>query len=485
MLINSFCHAQSYSGYHTSPYAGVYSILNNPADILNHRVRADINLVGVSAGVGNNIFTFKYNKINSDDEDDEALTFPSPIKRNGKLNLNTDVFGPSVLVRLSDKHAIALTTRARVMANLRGADENLLNTLFQDSIGRELIGSTLNIHDMNINAHAWKEIALSYSRQIGISDYGVWKFGASVKYLGGVAAFSMHSINLSFAHDSIFDISTGSMKDAVLSPKGSIAIGYTKNLDSLSDGFSDYMSFKNWGIGADIGISYEYRDEMQVYGTAYSEKTANYIWKAGVSITDIGSIRYRKPQTKGITTKLNGNNYTVDQLEPPSDSSDFYQMSNYYKKLFNSNTESPDITMQLPTTLHLSYDRYFNKWLGVQGQLNIPLMFSPVAYQTGNYNPASLVITPRAEIPQAGLYVPLTYAAGSGFQMGAALRLGPLTVGSASLINTRILSRTKAADVYFILRVPLFGYREYKDSEPKFQWPKLSRKERHKLNCPK
>jgi hypothetical protein len=224
---------------------------------------------------------------------------------------------------------------------------------------------------------------------------------------------------------------------------------------------------------------------MQVYGTAYSEKTANYIWKVGVSITDIGSIRYHKPETKGIATKFNGSSYTIDQLDPPSDSSDLYQLSNYYKKLFNAGTESPVITMQLPTTLHLSYDRYFNKWLGVQGQLNIPLMFSPVKYYTGNYNPVSLVVTPRAEIPQAGLYVPLSYSLGSGFQMGAALRLGPLTIGSASLINTRILNNTKAADFYFILRVPFFGYREYKDHDEKQQRPKLTRKQRRQLNCPK
>lgn len=485
LSIHFICNAQSYSGYQTSPYAGVYGVLNNPADILNHRVRADINLVGISASAGNNIFTFKYNEINSDDKDAEPFTYPNPIKRSGKMNLNADVFGPGVLIRLSDKHAISLTTRARVMANVRGADELLLNSLFQDTIADELIGTTLNIHDMAINAHAWKEVALTYSRQIGISDYGVWKFGASLKYLGGVAAFSLRTNKLSFAHDSIFDIGSGAMQDAVIGLRGTVAAGYTKNLDSLSDDLNDYLSFKNRGLGLDIGISYEYRNEMQVYGTAYSDKTANYIWKAGVSITDIGSIRYRKPQTKGLSTKLNGTNYTVEQLDPPSDSSDLYQLANYYKNLLNASNEPPDMTMQLPTTLHLSYDRYFNKWLGVQAQLNIPLMFSQVAFHTGNYNPVSLVVTPRAEIPQLGLYVPMSYALGAGFQMGAALRLGPLTVVSASLINTRILSNTKAADFYFILRVPIFGYRAYKDSDPSQERNKLTRKERRKLNCPK
>lgn len=34
--------AQTYIGYHSSPYAGVYAVVTSPADILNHRVRGDV-----------------------------------------------------------------------------------------------------------------------------------------------------------------------------------------------------------------------------------------------------------------------------------------------------------------------------------------------------------------------------------------------------------------------------------------------------------
>jgi hypothetical protein len=472
------CIAQSYIGYHSSSYAGVYSIVTSPADILNHRVRGDFNLVGVSTGIGNNVIKFNYKKRN---DDDGGVSFPDPIKKNGKANINVDVFGPSILIKLSDKHAFALSTRARVVTNVHGISTSILNSILPDTLRSYLIGNTLSLSDMTTNVHAWKEVALTYSRQIANTDFGVWKAGISVKYLGGIAALSLRTNKLSFTHDSIVDPVDNKTKDALINAQGNIVLNYTKNIDSLSG--DDFLSFKNPGVGLDIGVSYEYREEMQVYETSYSDRTANYIWKAGASITDIGFIRYNKDQTKGIATSFKGNTYTLDQLSAPSDSNDVYQVANYYKNLFNANTESSALIMQLPTTLHLTYDRYFNKWLGIQGQINIPLMFSRLTYYTGNYNPVSISVTPRAEVPWGGLYMPVGYNSISGMHAGFAMRLGPLVIGSSSIINSRILGRTKTADVYFILRVPLFGYREYKEKIYKGKH-KLTKKERQALDCP-
>jgi hypothetical protein len=162
---------------------------------------------------------------------------------------------------------------------------------------------------------------------------------------------------------------------------------------------------------------------------------------------------------------------------------DIEQMYNYYKTLFNINTEPALLTMQLPTTLHVTYDRYFNKWLGVQGQLNIPLVFSRLSFYNGNYSPVSLSVTPRAALPWGGVYIPFSYNSVWGMQAGAAVRLGPLVIGSASLINTRFF-KTKGTDMYFILRIPLFGYRPFIPAIFKDAGPKVSKKQRRMLHCP-
>ncbi len=470
--------AQSYEGYSGAPYSGVYAIVTSPADILNHRVRGDVNLAGFSTGIGNNIIRFKYSQRNNDDA---GITWKEPVTRNGKMFFNTDVFGPGFLIRLSDKHAIALTTRARVMANVFGADKAILNTALPDTISGAFINHSLQLHDLSVHAHAWKEIALTYSREIAHNDYGVWKLGLSAKYLGGISAVSLHARGLGYVLDTFFDPGAGRRQGVVTNLNGSLAFGYTKNLDSLTA--NDITSFSNHSLGLDVGVSYEFRDEMQVYETKYSARTDNYVWKIGASITDIGFIRYPRQQTKWVAAKFNKNSYLLDDLAPPADSSDLSQQYNYYKTLFKINTESTLLTMQLPTTLHLTYDRYFNQWLGVQAQLHVPLMLSKISYYNGNYNPVSVQITPRAEAPWGGFYMPFSYNSISGMHVGMALRLGPLVIGSGSFINSRFL-RTKTADAYFILRVPIFGYRPFLPKIFKDEGPKFSKKQRRMLNCP-
>ena len=471
-----FAGAQSYQGYHSSTYTGVYGILTNPTDILNHRFRGDINLVGFSTQVNNNLVTLKLKN-----GDNNNVIYPNPVTKTAKLNFNTDIFGPSFLIRLSDKHAFAITTRARVMANVRGIGSNLLNLTIQDSLEQSLINADLSINNIATNAHAWTELALTYSRQVGISDYGVWKAGVSLKYLSGAAAFSLVTNKLAFTYtDSLAGLPTA--RAAITNLRGNIALDYTKNVDSLDGDLKNYF-FKNPGIGLDIGLNYEYRDEMQVYETAYSDEIRNYVWKAGISITDIGFIRYNKQQTGGFGTTFKGNTYLTDTLKPPSDSTSIQQMANYYRNLFGIRDESSVMTMQLPTMLHLTYDRFFNKVLGIQAQLNVPLVFSPSRYYRGTFNPLSVSVTPRAEISWCGFYLPIAYNSYAGLQVGAAIRLGPLVIGSGSLINTKFLNRTKSADAYFILRIPFFGYREYKEKVKK-DHSKLSKEERKALDCP-
>lgn len=475
------CYSQSYKGYHSSTYTGVYSVLNNPADILNHRFRGDFNLAGVSVAAGNNIFSFRYK--NRKDVNG-GFKYPDPITKNGKGYFNADIFGPSFMIRLSDKNAIALTTRVRGMINLHGISKPVLNLLVQNRIDSSLINNTLTLSNMSVNAHAFKEVALTYSRQIANTDFGVWKAGISLKYLGGLGALSFSTNKLSFTYDSIPDPGGGIVKeDAIINNQGTVALTYTNNADTLSD-FKDYLPFKNPGFGVDVGVSYEFRDEMQVYETQYSERTANYIWRIGASITDIGFVRYSKMQTNGFSVNFKGQTFLVDTLNAPADSGTTSQINNYYQNLFNARNEPTALTMQLPTTLHLAYDRFINKVFGVQAQVDIPLVFSQLNLYNGNYNPVTVSVTPRAEITWAGAYLPLSYNFISGFQAGAAIRLGPLVVGSASIINVRLLGKSKAADLYFILRVPFFGYKPYKNKNSKSSDQKLSRKQKRESGCP-
>ena len=343
--------------------------------------------------------------------------------------------------------------------------------------------SLVNIKGGSIQAHSWNEVAFTYSRQIGVSDFGVWKAAISLKILGGQGGAYLTSDHLMFRYnDSVkTDIDQQLKYGGAVNTAGNININYSNFIDDWGDRYQ-YNFFRQPGFGADIGVTYEYRDVMQVYETAYNEETLNYKWKAGASISDIGSIRYRS-SANAYNTHLSGQQYIFEDLTPPADSSSITSIANWYKRQFPGTSGDTHFSMSLPATVHLTFDYSFNQWFSVATHLLSPIILSKAPYYIGTHSLAQISVTPRAELSWVGFYLPLTYQFAGGFQTGMALRLGPLTIGSASLINLGLLRKAKSGDAYFILRIPFFKYHPYQ-SEESPQNIRLNRRARKALDCP-
>src|SRR4051812_26303519 len=113
--------AQSFTGYDVASYSGVYGTLYNPANILDNRVKADINLVGLSSAEENNVVKIKFKYT------ENAVSIISPTRKTGMGSFQTDVLGPSFMIRLSDKHAFAVSTRFRTQSNVDKLDASAVN----------------------------------------------------------------------------------------------------------------------------------------------------------------------------------------------------------------------------------------------------------------------------------------------------------------------------------------------------------------------
>ena len=90
-------------------------------NILDHRVRADINLAGVSFAEENNVVKLKFKN------PDDAASIIDPTRKTGRGSFQTDALGPSFMIRLSDKHAFAVSTRFRTQSNVDDLDPSLVN----------------------------------------------------------------------------------------------------------------------------------------------------------------------------------------------------------------------------------------------------------------------------------------------------------------------------------------------------------------------
>ena len=80
--------SQSYVGFLTDNYSGVHGVINNPASIADSRFKADINLIGVSALLGNDYFGFNVNDLLDDDYDIEKYS----LRHMGEEHLQSMMF---------------------------------------------------------------------------------------------------------------------------------------------------------------------------------------------------------------------------------------------------------------------------------------------------------------------------------------------------------------------------------------------------------
>ncbi|WP_025743144.1 OmpA family protein [Aquimarina pacifica] len=446
--------SQSYMGFLTDNYSGVHSVLSNPANIADSRFKTDINLVGVSAFIGNDYFGITYSDIFDDNYDieDDASTFPD--EENNVLG-NIDILGPAFMFNLNEKSAIAVFSRARVFYNVSAINGETIESIEDNFDVNE--DFSVNEGDAFISANAWAEIGLTYSRVLMNKEQHFLKGGITLKYLQGLgnAYASGNNLSIDYDNDGISVPIIGSVGS--VETTGQVAYGYSENLENADDDFdaSDFESVAGAsGFGVDLGVVYEWRPDHQDHtfsdskGNTYTYKDINkYKLKFGLSLTDIGSINYKD----GVEERYDVAN-TLDQ-DTFESIEDFDDIENFYTTLDPGDAEKAI----LPTALHLTADYNINNKFYVNLNSDISLTAKNKINRSRIANVVAL--TPRFESKWFSFYSPLSLVQHSGFQWGAGLRAGPLYLGSGSIVSALIGSELKAADVYLGLKVPVYQNR--------------------------
>ena len=443
LIVNVFTiKSQSYTGYFNDNYAGVQSVIYNPASIVDSRFKTDVNLFSISAtgendyyGVSiSDLFTRGYSL------EKEAKTFPS--KDNNFVG-NVDIMLPSFMMNIAPKHSIALYTRARVVSNFLELNGDLVNKILNDFDTSDSFN--LQEGDFNIQENSWAELGASYATILINKKQHFLKGGVTVKYLQGVANTYINGRNLSV--DYIQNDPDILILNELVST-GQISIG--GNIDFTSQSSDFEFSQGSNGVGFDFGFQYEWRPDYEKYDLDNQDgktfKNVNkYKLRAGVSITDLGSIKY-----KGATQNVFDVNMTVNEEDFSSADGISNLLENYYTKI---NT-SIGVKFKLPTMLHLNFDyNIINKFY-----LNLNSDLSLVSKATVNSSLLSNAVnlTPRYESKWFSAYVPVSWMEISGFQMGTGIRIGSLFFGSGSVVTNLFSKESKSIDVHVGLKVPIY-----------------------------
>ncbi|NIG53214.1 DUF5723 family protein [Chitinophaga sp. Cy-1792] len=434
-------HAQDLPGFRTSNYAGVNSVFANPANIADSKYSWDFNLAGVSSGIANNQFKYQLSNVGKAFEMDTIKN--QFFNRNGgasKALITGQVSLPSVMFGVK-KFKFAISNRVRVVGNVNDIDGKLAGKIIDGfSDGKDLPYTIASGNKMRTSANVWYELNMSAAREIFQIGPHYLKGGLTLKFLAGLGNGSMQVDNLQGTL-----VADEARQDAALT-NASGRIGTHFSGFSLFDGNNNNGTSSQTasGYGFDIGFVYEYRNDI----------TNDYKFRLGLAITDIGSMKYTADPYRSGTFDINipaNQRFYLSNLNGVN-IEDYKNKLESYPQYFQQAKDKADETykVSLPGMLNLDGDYHIerNFFVNVSGQFSLATL-KKKAYNSQYIGGFS--ITPRYDGRIFGFFLPLSYNQISKFNAGASFRVGPLYVGSGTVLSA-LLGSSRQVDGFVGIR---------------------------------
>jgi outer membrane protein OmpA-like peptidoglycan-associated protein len=491
--------AQNYLGVLNSNYAGVMGTDLQPASFVDGRYKFDLNLFSMNFSAYQNLGYFDANAMRAAEGGkgywwkksfgDTAIfnnwaqpdsTFMDRfIKRrydqnsNGSLGFNTnlqiDLF--NFMFHVSPKVAIGFGAKVRTITNIDNLDPKLAVLAEEGLDYPDLWNIKLNEELLNINHLTWAEYGFNYSQVVMDKKEHFLKAGGKIKYLAGYSAAYLYTNN--FAYDL-------KNEDTSQYLAGDFAYGYSSNLDDITSGNSTGMPKQQskFGLGFDLGVVYEWRPNWEKYKYDMDGKTNlwmrnknKYKARVGVSILDIGGMRFTKG---GLSRDFSVNTSNLFDLNRFEAATSFLNFDKVIDSLVNESNAagnndwstnektSDSFYMRTPTAISFQADYHIWKCFYV----NATGMFNMISRKTSTKVkvPNQISITPSVDFAYFGLHFPISMNTYSGFKVGAATRLGPLTLGFTDFRTLMAKGQIRGAEFFMGLRLPIL-YHAVKDKD--------------------
>lgn len=484
-LISSFSSkltAQRYLGIHGSNYVGIIGADVQPASIVDGGFKFDLNLIGGDFGIWQNFRTLRtdnmpgrslrylvdttflfsdWRKPDStyieDNWSDIGDPYSNSTKAQGIYNsIQIDLI--NFMFHINPKIAVGFAPKIRMINNMDGINPKL-RKLFE----RDFEDDALQLQDIDgaglaQNSMAWAEYGLNYAQVLKEDGVHFFKTGARIKLLQGIGATYNYANSL--------DINVLN-KDTASYFRGNFSYGTGGNTDQiLENRFSnipDIFKASSFGFGADIGFVYEYRPDYKEYQYDMDGETGlwyrnlnKYKFRAGVSLLDIGGIRFDK--TSGSRDfSITATDFNLNLLDSISSFSDYNQ---FIDSMITNNPEwtaNEDTTgsfyMNTPTALsfQLDYNIYKRFYVNATGYFNVLSKGNRNGVRAAN----QITVSPSYDFAWLQVAVPVSYNTYSGTKIGLGLRLGPMTIGVSDYRTIVPSGNFRGAEFYGSLRVPI------------------------------
>ncbi len=319
----------------------------------------------------------------------------------------------NIKYELNHENALGYSFRFRFFNNLNGVPTVWAQNTVND-YDKNIVNQKQSIAGLSISEMMFTEHNLTYARTIFDHQTSFLKMGASLKILNGLSAkyFYANNGNVVFSD-------TASQFMQVDGLDADFGKNYSKN----------QMKYKNRGLGLDIGFTYESRPdfEKQYYEMDGSKRNVRYDinkykWKISGSITDIGWIRYMKDTV----------NYNFTNASAPANAHKIIDVNALINFPFDeikdtlqntgvkSATQEKKYRMNLPTTLHASFDLNVKKNFYVSYNMSIPISLKNDKTKAGYF--FIQTVTPRLEKTFWSIMMPISHMGNGKLYLGVAGR---------------------------------------------------------------
>jgi outer membrane protein OmpA-like peptidoglycan-associated protein len=334
-------------------------------------------------------------------------------KKNGYNNSYRTNDLLNIKFELNHQNALAYSFRIRSFDNLIGLptvwSQNAVKDYKENVINSQQSMAGLAITSMNFTEHNF-----TYARTLFDRQSTFLKVGGSLKVLNGTDSKYLY-IN---SGNEFFTDSASSQVN-MTDVDADFGRSYSK----------DQLKYKNRGLGLDLGFTYESRPnyEEQYYEMDGAKRNVRYDinkykWKVAGSITDIGWVRYMKDTvyhnftnpslSTGVSNIVDVNSLISLPYTTIKDS-----MQNNSSK---STTQESKFRMNLPTSLHASFDLNVKRNFYVSYNVSFPLSLKNDKTKIGYF--FIQTVTPRIEKNKWSILLPLSHMGNGKFYAGAAGR---------------------------------------------------------------
>lgn len=457
ILLTIHMNGQEMLGLGFSNYSGISGKNINPAFLTGSKVYLDVNVVGAGVSFENNFgYIPKGNATIWTIIRGDSL----PAKY-GQYNLNdfyvyhnrpyyniaamATVMGPGVMLQ-DGRQAFGVSLSFRNYESIHHFPGRIFKDLYNQGPSASEINQVYSYHNFSMASLSWTELSFNYAYDF-YERYGD-------KLTGGIELKVLYGVEGFYSKTNIYKYNWVSYNtvhvDSINSTMGiALPVNYNVTNPNIKSGRN-----RGHGIGFNIGFVYT-KNENDISskgeGALCARPYEDYKYKIGLSIMDIGKIRFKNDAR---LYQVASGDITVAQSQM-----NFYNTVNatmeYYSNLLEGDPakalKDSTISMSLPTAISLQTDYHLRKNIYIGGLWINPLRFNKETLR----RPAELAAIPRYETRMVGVSLPVSWYDYQQLRLGLALRIYSVTLGTEKLGTLLGLGNLSGFDFYFNIKFNL------------------------------